>query len=307
MAVEHFVTLFDSGYSSRALALYRSLTRHNPDFTLWVIAMNQEVEDLFKALNYSEIRVIPLKAVETDALEQAKKGRSAGEYCWTLTPFTFDAVFRADSEVERVTYLDADVWLRKSPGAVFQEFSDSKADALITEHAYFPAFDASETSGYFCVQFLTVNRKRRTEVIERWQNQCLDWCFAYTDQGRFGDQGYLNEWPERYGAAVHVPGKKEWFQGPWNAMRFPFGEAIAYHFHSLKIFGKNRISTGVYPIPKPHRRHVYADYVDDLAWAEQEIQSVGMKVAPRVSAVSWVSDFLHRVHRLRDTMTTEPL
>jgi hypothetical protein len=48
--------------------------------------------------------------------------------------------------VGRVTYLDADLWFRKNPTPIFQEFDKSGKDVSITDHAYSPEYDLSEKS-----------------------------------------------------------------------------------------------------------------------------------------------------------------
>lgn len=300
----HFVTLFDCNYASRGLALWRSLERHAKPFKLWVIALDLYTENLIHILNLPSVQVIPLSEIETPELLNAKSERSFSEYCWTLTPFVFDAVFERDTQVHLVTYIDADVWLRQSPARIFADFRSSQGDVFITEHAYHPAFDVTTTSGYFCVQFLGVKRKVATDIVDRWKHQCLEWCFAYPDSGRFGDQGYLNDWPARFGSRVHVPANKEWFQGPWNAIRFPFGEAVAYHFHSFLNRGGGRFSVGSYPIPKPHRKNVYQLYATDLAWAEERILRAGLEIYGKSNLRAVLRALVRRLIRLRQIWTT---
>lgn len=298
------VTLFDKNYALRGLALIRSLDRVGIDYVMWVVALDEYVEELFEVLDHNRVRVIPLSDIETPALEAAKGNRSSAEYYWTLSPFVFDAVFDRSPHSEVVTYVDADLWFRQSPEHALTEFESSSASILITEHAYHPAFDATEKSGRFCVQFLSARRGRSDEILSKWQQQCLDWCFAYPDNGRFGDQGYLNEWPSRYGSRVAIARPEAMFQGPWNAMRFPYGEAIAFHFHSLVYGGRGKFSVGLYPIPKPHQRIVFSAYRSDLIWAEKVVNGTGLPVFGLAGRMQFFSAFLHRMVRLRELWLT---
>lgn len=303
-SLNHYVTLFDRNYASRALALYRSLLRHSNPFFLWVIALDDYTEELFVRLGLENVEVVPIREVETDELLRAKDGRTFAEYCWTLTPFVFDVVFVREPTAKSVTYIDADVWLVQSTEPLVAEFHHSNADVLITEHAYYPAFDVTATSGYFCVQFLSVKRDVAKDIIERWKSQCLEWCFSYPEDGKFGDQGYLNEWPALYGTRVFVSEKKQAFQGPWNALRFPYGEALTYHFHSFVYLGDGRYSVGLYPIPKPHQKNLYAPYVQDVMWAEKEILSAGMDLFGRGDWRKQLNALAHRLVRFREIWTT---
>lgn len=271
-----FVTLFDRHYAIRALALWRSLDRHLEHFRLWIVAMDTYTEQLVHSLGLKGVEVIPVDELEDAELLEKKRERSPGEYCWTLTPRVFEAVFARSPVATAVVYIDADVWLQQSPQPVLDAFQASSSDVLVTEHAYFPAFDQSASSGYFCVQFLGAKRGSSSDIIGRWQDQCMEWCYAHSDGGRFGDQGYLNDWPTLYGNRIQVPKRKEWFQGPWNAMRFPYSEAISYHFHSFVHLKGGRFGVGSYPIPKPHRDNLYRPYRADLDWAESRVASAGL-------------------------------
>jgi len=265
--MEHYVTLFDLAFAPQGLALHRSLLRHAKDFTLWILCIDREVEEFLTELDLPHVRLLSLAEIESEQLLSVKSGRTRGEYCWTLTPFTFDAVFDADATVERVTYVDADVWLLRDPSLAFCSFQHSSAAVQITEHAYAPDHDQTATSGRYCVQFLTMTRAGSEPVRRWWQERCIEWCFARLEDGKFGDQKYLDDWPERFGDLVHVAEPRSSFQGPWNAVRYPYNEALLYHFHGLRRESSTSVTLAPrsYRIPKPHLRHVYQPYLQDLA------------------------------------------
>jgi hypothetical protein len=238
--VEHFATLFDSGYLAQGLALYESLAQHAGPFHLWVLCMDAEVERRLAALDLPHLTAVPLAEVETEALLAVKPGRTAGEYCWTLTPFLPAAVLERAPAASRVTYLDADLFFFDSPRALLHELDASGSDVLITEHAYAPEYDQTEISGRFCVQFLTFRRTPAArEVWEWWQERCLEWCFARPEPGRFGDQKYLDDWPERF-EGVHVVEQRHRTLAPWNAEHFttpgaPALDPVFFHFHGFQL------------------------------------------------------------------------
>ena len=156
--MEHFVTLFDSLFLPQGLALHVSMERHAGNYTLWILCIDDAVHDVLTKIKLPNVQLLKLSLLETEELKQVKPGRSSGEYCWTTTPFAPKFVFNSDPSVERVTYLDADLWFRKSPAPIFQEFDNSGKDVLITDHAYAPEYDLSEKSGQYCVQFTTFTR-----------------------------------------------------------------------------------------------------------------------------------------------------
>jgi len=259
---EAYVTIFDFGFIPQGLALHDSLLEHAGDFTLWVVAMDEPTTVFLNSLGLPSLRVLSLDEVETADLVEVKSTRSRREYCWTLTPFVFDFVFERAPEVGRVTYVDADVFLRTDPGFFFRSLEASGKSVQITEHAFSADIDSSAEHGKFCVQFLTMNRDGSEAVRSDWQGKCLEWCFGRVEEGKFGDQKYLDEWPRDFSESVHIFGDRGRFLGPWNASRFPFSESAVYHFHQLRLnYQKPKISYGSYPLPEVLIRNVYGPYI----------------------------------------------
>jgi hypothetical protein len=274
---EHYVTLFDATFLPQGLALHRSLQRHAGNHSLWVIAMDAATEGVLGRLALPDVRVIPLREIESPALTAVRPSRSIAEYCWTITPFTPDAVFER-SDANRVTYIDADMWLLGDPTPIFREMIDTRATSLITEHAYAPEYEQSADYGRFCVQFMPFERESSDVIRHRWQQQCLDWCYAEPDGERFGDQKYLDSWPADYGSAVRVLGDRSLIQAPWNAVQFPPRQAVAFHFHRLRIVARDRVYPGLYRLPREHRAHVYRPYLVDLRESCDRLSSLGVPI-----------------------------
>lgn len=272
---EHYVTLFDSTFLPQGLALHRSMERHAGDYALWVVAMDSDVERILAELALPNVRVIALQDFETPELRAVRPSRSTAEYCWTITPFTPDAVF-SRSDAQRVTYIDADMWLLGDPAAVFHDMDNAGAAALITEHAYAPEYEQSAEYGRFCVQFMPFTRGSSDVIRATWQAQCLEWCFAEPSEGRFGDQKYLDTWPSEYGEDVRVLDDRALLQAPWNALIFPARKAVAFHFHRLRIVEENLVYPGLYRLPREHRELVYRPYLRDLRTACDRLASLGM-------------------------------
>jgi hypothetical protein len=269
--MEHFCTLFDSSFLPQGFALYNSLKRHAGNFMLWVLCMDEEVEVAFQKFAFPEVCCIALKDIETQALKSIKSIRSRGEYCWTLTPFLPKAVMDRDTSITRVTYVDADCWFINDPKKILQEMDDAKKDVLITPHAYAKKYDQSKTSGIYCVQFVPFRRTAAAlEILSWWQEKCIDWCYAKLDNGRFGDQMYLDSWPIMFSKKVHVLNNAPSTIAPWNAKLYEnitdFKKiGCLYHFHALRIFNNNKVLlNAVYSIPTNVLKQIYAPYLKEL-------------------------------------------
>ncbi|TAN35194.1 glycosyl transferase [Patescibacteria group bacterium] len=248
--VEHFVTLFDNNFLPIGLCLHSSLLEHGQPFHLWILCMDELVEQNLRCLALPHVSLISLREVEDARLLAAKQTRSRGEYCWTLTPFTPQFVFDRDTQVQRVTYLDADLFFFASPKLLLDEFEHSGKHVLITEHAYDPRYERfgrAKRGGRFCVQFMTFRRSSdSTKVMHWWQERCLEWCYARVEDGKFGDQKYLDQWPILFGPEVHILMQKEKTLAPWNVAYYEklgHGQVapVFYHFHGFRVLSHNEL------------------------------------------------------------------
>lgn len=218
---EHFVTLFDRNFLPSGICLYQSLSKTHKNFTLWVLCMDDEVWKQLNCLSFDNIRLIKLSEIETDKLLALKKERTRVEYCWTLTPFTPKIVFEREPSIDRVTYIDADLYFFDTTTKIFDEFERSNSDVLITQHGYANRYDKSEKSGIYCVQFMVFkNTSEALRILNWWQEKCIEWCFNRCEDGKCGDQKYLDDWPERFGSAIHVLKNLSLTLAPWNLERF---------------------------------------------------------------------------------------
>ena len=251
------------------------MERHVEHYCLWILCVDDEVHDVLSRLALSKVCLLKLSQLETEELLSVKQSRTIGEYCWTLTPFAPRFVFEADNSVERVTYLDADLWFLKSPKRILDEFDASGKYVLITDHAYSPEYDRSSCCGQYCVQFMIFCRIGGECVRKWWEERCLEWCYDRQEDGKFGDQKYLDDWPDRFGEFVHVLRDFHLALAPWNASRFPYGGAIFFHFHGLRIISQYKVDIGSYYLPLALHEYVYRPYLRDIRSAVVELKTFG--------------------------------
>jgi hypothetical protein len=264
MSRREYVTVAEIGFAPYLLNLYQSLTRHVVDFHLTVACADHSLWTLLSRLSLDNVSPIDVREIEDAQLRQARQSRTLGEYCWTLTPFLPNLVFESRPEVAEVTYIDADMWLLRDPRPAHVELAKSGAACLVTPHAFTSEWDASRTAGLYCVQYLPFRRSGSQAILASWAEQCLQRCSSEDGPQGIGDQGYLNDWPARFGDRVVVTSHPEWFQGPWNCERFPYSDAITYHFHGLRMKNARKVWLGTNPIPSPTLRNVYQPYLNSL-------------------------------------------
>jgi hypothetical protein len=307
--MREYCTLFDSNYLVKALAMYRSLERHAAPFRLTAFVFDRRAEELLGRLALPALDVVPLAQLELHDTELAavKGSRTAGEYCWTSTPALPHFLFETRPELSEVTYLDADLFFFSSPEPLFAELGDDAV--LITPHRYAPPYAHHLTSGIYNVQFVTFRRGQPgLEVVDWWRERCLEWCYNRLEDGKFGDQKYLDDWTERF-TGVHVLEHLGGGLAPWNALGHEVGRAgpqitvdgaplVFFHFHGLRLMrnGRHVLHPAGYHVPRPVLRAVYAPYLSALDAAAREIRDVDPGFDAGFAAAL---PFAERIGRLR--------
>jgi hypothetical protein len=307
--MEHYCTLFDLNYLPQGMAMHASLMEQAGDFQLWILCMDQEVEDALRRLALPRTRLFPIRDLETafPPLRSVRGSRNNGEYCWTATPFLPEGIFAQAPEIERITYLDADLFFFGSPDLIFAELETSGAHALITEHSYSPEFDHTALAGRFNVQFMPFrNTPESRKILQWWQDRCLEWCYGRYEDGKFGDQKYLDQWPELFGGDVHVLRDVTLTLGPWNVLRLwsPDAPKCLFHYHGLRMFqdGEVRLHQE-YKNTFEVGRKVYKPYLRVLRDGYATRTRLGIRDPHPVPVHGW-GEAIRRLRRLRRRMET---
>jgi hypothetical protein len=275
-----FCTYLDRHYLPRGLALVRSLQRHCPDFRLWLLCLDAECYSILSQLQLLNVRPIALEALEAADAELAavKPARSRVEYYFTCTPALPLHVLQRNPQIELITYLDADLFFYADPAPLFAEL-DQRSVGII-EHRYPPHLASMRRCGIYNVGWVSFRRDAAgLACLHWWRERCLEWCFDRCEPGRYADQKYLDDWPERFAnvAVLRHPGANV---GPWNAGRYRFSRGrqgvyvagqplLFYHFHALKqvqswLFHADLTAYGVQP-SGVLRADVYYPYIRAVA------------------------------------------
>lgn len=269
-----FCTLFDSHYLSRGLAMYESLQRHSDSFHLYIYAFDNLSFELLLKLDLEFVTVIGLDDFEDEKLKRVKLNRTVCEYCWTCTPAVIKHAIET-YDLTACTYLDADLYFFSDPSVLIDEMGNDSV--LITEHRYTSEYDQTATSGIYCVQFMTFkNNDEGMAVLNWWRNACIDWCYARFEDGKFGDQKYLDDWPNLF-SGVHVLRHLGGGVAPWNVQQYDMKnmsfDLVFYHFHGFKFIGDNKLELGHYRINNDVLVLVYKPYIRHLEIIENKLSA----------------------------------
>jgi len=271
----YFCTLFDSNYLIKGLTMIKSLSKHCKEFEIYVLCIDDKTKRFLEKINISHVNCIELYEVENESLLKAKKSRTKAEYCWTLASYFTWYVMNKFYDIHQITYLDADLLFYSSPEKIFKEIGNSSI--AIIEHRFSPAFKNLEINGKFCVEWNSFRRDNEgLECLENWKNQCLKWCQYKLEDGKLGDQKYLDDWPYKYNSCHII---KNFGAGiaPWNYSQYEIklkdnkikvnGEnLIFYHFHQFQIFNNNKFFRlgNIYKAHKKEPESIYKIYEKEI-------------------------------------------
>jgi len=284
----NFCTIFAKNYLYQGLALYNSLFHCCPDFQLWVLCMDEITYEILKKLKLDRARLISLRELENEDREllMIKKSRTIGEYCWTCKAPLITYILNKDSDIAIIVYLDSDLFFYNDPESIYNEFGN--ASIGITPHR-FPVGKKylEKDRGIYNAGFLMFrNDKNSLDCLKWYREKCLEWCFFRHENGKIGDQGYLNDWPRLF-SGVHIFQHKGINLAPWNIKNYKIQVVnnqifidevplIFYHYHSFKIYSINEFkpcSLG-FNIPKNDQEMVYKPYFTELNKIITEIKGI---------------------------------
>ena len=290
----HYCTYFDRNFLTRALALHRSLVRHSPPFTLWALCLDEDAYAALMTLRLDGVRAIRLVELEAadPQLAAVKDSRSTVEYYFTCSPSLPRFLFQRDPSIQLMTYLDADLLFYSSPQPIFDELGDGSV--LIVPHRFPANLRHLEIYGTYNVGWVSFrNDSRGLAVLDRWRQQCLEWCFDRVEADRFADQRYLDAWPDLPGVVVLAhPGAG---LAPWNFMRHRIDLAadpptvdgrslMFYHFQGVKAIRPGLWDIGLDRYGRMGREvkvWLYRGYVRELMAASRVVRSLHPGESPQ--------------------------
>lgn len=264
----NFVTHFDSFYLPQFLALLSSLKEtQKSGYTVWAVCLDDRSFYILCSLDIKNLKLLRLRDFESTTLKELRQQRSWAEYCWTLTPFVPDMVFNSEEgrDVDRLIYVDSDMFFLNDVGAVFECNSLAESAVVITPHFYRKFYDQEKRSGKYCVQFIAFKKNESEPVRRDWQRRCVEWCFDRVEKNKFGDQFYLNFWEKNFPNLVGILSKPNLIIGPWCHPQNLCEHTVAYHFHGVRHVGGLKYFRGNYILAGKEHSNLYSEYIQRLA------------------------------------------
>lgn len=287
--MNHFCTYCDQGYAARLLCLHDSLVMQGEPFVLHVLCFDAETEAVVKAVNSTTLVAVGLdELMHADpAYAAVRRLRSCVEFYFTATPVFVRYCLNRVPSATQMTYLDADMYFFGPASAVFSAQGD--ASVGIVPHRFPPRLRHLEKSGVYNVAWVSFRRDANgLACLEWWRERCLEWCFDRVEQGRYADQGYLDEFRRRFDGvrALYDRGINS---APWNIddarivardgrVHIDDRPLLFYHFQGLRELIAGWFDPGLLfyrsTMTPALRDLVYLPYLRKLVAAQQCLERV---------------------------------
>jgi hypothetical protein len=259
-----------------------------------VLCFDDETYDILSHLGLPGMRLISEGDFEhgDTCLLEAKADRTRVEYYWTCTPSLPLYVLEHNPEVDVITYLDADLCFFYEPRSIYEELGDGSI--LIVGHRYAPEHaHLATTCGLYNVGLMAFRRDESALACLRWwRERCLEWCHVRCEAGRFGDQKYLDDWPERFQGVIVLKNRGAGL-APWNLTQYQISfdvdvikidavPLIFYHYHGFRYVNRWVCQPAApgYSMPRIGSMSLFDSYVRSLRKARQMIRNTTSLPSP---------------------------
>ena len=293
--MNYFCTYCDQGYAARLLCLHQSLKEQGEAFRLFALCFDAETEAVIAEMGDESLVALPLAMVLAADPDYAaiRPQRSRVEFYFTATPVLVRHCLKLEPSAQVMTYLDADLFFYGPASAVFAEQGD--ASVGIVPHRFTQRSRRSRRNGTYNVAWVSFRRDRQgMECLEWWRDRCIEWCFDRVENGRFADQGYLDEFPKRFKGvkSLEHPGINA---APWNVeptrltsvkgKPWLHGQpVIFYHYQGIREVESGLFDPGLrsyhLPLTRALRDLLYLPYLRRLTAVQASLRCKG--IAPSI-------------------------
>lgn len=253
------------------LALYESIVKNNIAAKLFVFCVDKESFDLLNKMGISKAVIIDFTKLEDKTLIDIKKERQLYEYCWTIKPVVIEYIFDNYPEIKKTIYIDSDAYFFSEPLSIINRIK--KWSVIVTTHRS----SKKVNGGFVCFK----RDKIGLDALKWWKEQCIDWCYARYENGKFGDQGHLDKLKKYYKNIYYLehPGFN---LASWNEFLYEIKvyenrvyvnntRLVFYHFSGLRMINKKDYITLWKFEPKGY---VYDYYINVLRKKIEEIEEI---------------------------------
>lgn len=241
-----FCTYFDYNFLPRGLTLFQSIKANCPDFTLFLLALDERTEIYLQSKGYNEINIISLKSYKSYFNVDESKYRSHKEFFFSITPNICLFVLEQNLFIDILWYIDADTCFFNDVEYLYKELGEASIGICPHRSSKFYQLVSTNYGVYNVGVNAFKNDEEGIRCLQNWKMDCETW--SYDDPSNkltfFSDQIFLDNWEANF-LNVKVIKHLGINAAPWNMMhnkliinnnRFVIGDQplVIFHFASLK-------------------------------------------------------------------------
>ncbi|MDC0304892.1 hypothetical protein OAL57_00365 [bacterium] len=320
MKKKYICTYFNIDYLARGLALIDSINKHNSDVLIYVLAIDQEVEEYFQQ-GYRNVEVIEMRNYQlynekTQSIHSDRK-----QFFFSITANFCRMLLEIKTEIDVLLYLDADVYVTSDITPIYREFESYSVGVCSHRRNKYIEMVSKNYGLYNVGVNLFRNDRVGRRCLSEWSQECNEWYPGMPgyDLPFFSDQIFLDKWPCLY--------KKKFLEiknigvnvAPWNTFnqKFRFSndnlyiknkKVIIYHFSSLvqeeKGIWNPNSGRAIFVLNKPLKRFyiTYIKKLGDFGLDTEKIVKLNFRDSLKKRLFFLIfSPFLNRKIKVHDT------
>ncbi|QEK12099.1 hypothetical protein FQB35_06760 [Crassaminicella thermophila] len=267
----------------QGIALYYSLNTIMKNLEIFILCIDEETYEILSKLNLINTTLVSIEEIENEVLLKKKIERPLNAYCWTLKPVFLEYVINKFKNINRITYIDSDMYFFNDPNPIFEE--GAKYSVLLSPHNYTRSLKHLESiCGKYNSGFISFKKDiEGLNALKWWKERCIEWCYDKVEEGKFGDQKYLDNIQSIFNNTydIKTPGVNIGF---WNHGRYKTTiingkvyinnvQLICYHFAGLRLLSKKEVAF-IIGFKKEFIRDIYNPYINTLQNVISKVKAI---------------------------------
>jgi hypothetical protein len=288
-----YFTLSDANFAPRTLAMLTSIRKYDTNADLLFVVVGKLPERFFQAFEKInvQVRFLP-ELLDSSVLKQIQESRSYISTLWTYPSIILNTLIQSNCDHSDIVYLDADLFFFEDPGWCWGEVPTGNISIVRHNFSDRLAKEFPE-SGEFNVSWVSMpSNDVGRQCAKLWAEECYALCpdVPVEHEGRtiYGDQRYLDRWPELFGESLTVFQNPGIGLAPWNYENYliEYGgswevdsqKLVFYHFssHQFGFFLARRMGRTYSEVSKVPKK-LYRDYEQELSLAARNLGLVSWK------------------------------
>jgi hypothetical protein len=215
-------TVCSNNYLGQALALKISFLQYNPDFTLYIIIVDEFSEEVDYTL-FDPAVVIKISDIDDIDLEDLISRYYIIELNTSIKPSVFKHILKENPEAELIYYLDPDLFFYDSLSELNNRLRTKTA--ILTPHIVTPIPRDGKLPdeniflnyGIYNLGFFGINTKNSEAIrlLDWWEERTIDHGYDRSQKGYFVDQLWMIQSPLFFDG-IDVIKTYNYNMAPWN-------------------------------------------------------------------------------------------